>query len=77
MPRPVTVTIRSTSGRPVSNTSAMVAAEAAFCTSTPTSIGSPPLRGVGTSRPSSALMSCFSPPCGYFVFATITIFSAP
>jgi len=36
-----------------------------FCTTQPTSIGKPP---EGTSRLVNALISCFSPPCGYFTF---------
>ncbi len=35
-PRPLTVTIRSMSGSPVSKTSAIAATEPTFCTTTPT-----------------------------------------
>ena len=61
IPLPVTVTIRSISGSPVSKTSAMVATEATFCTTTPTWSGSCP---EGTSRSMRALMSIFSAPWG-------------
>ena len=62
-PCPVTVTMRSTSGSPVSKTSAIAAIEPTFCTTTPTVTGSLP---DGTSVPVTARISIFSAPCGYF-----------
>ena len=68
-PCPVTVMIRSISGRPVSKTSAIVATEATFCTRTPTFKGNFPL---GTSRSTTALISIFSAPCGYLTVSGTT-----
>ncbi len=68
-PDPVTVVILSMSGIPVFSTLATAAQVPALFTMTPASIGSPP---EGTSRPVTAFMSCFSPPCGYLVAKTTT-----
>jgi hypothetical protein len=62
-PWPVTVTMRSMSGMPVSKTSAIAASDPTFCTTTPTDTGSWP---EGTSTPVTDWMSIFSAPCGYF-----------
>ena len=59
--RPVTVTTRSISGLFFCTASYTAKVVPAFCTTAPTSIGRPP---EGTSRPSTASISCFSPPCG-------------
>jgi hypothetical protein len=71
-PGPLTVTTRSISGSPVSKISAMQAIEPAFCTTTPTCIGSLP---GGHLRPVTALISIFSAPCGYFTVSGRTVMS--
>ena len=67
--QPVTVVMRSTSGLPSVTASAMAAAVLTLNTSAPASAGNLPR---GTCRPVTTSMSCFSPPCGYFVGNAIT-----
>ena len=55
--------MRSMSGNPVSNTSAIAASDPTFCTTTPTLTGSLP---DGTCTPVTEWISIFSAPCGYF-----------
>ena len=56
-------------GLPSMMASAMAAQVPTLTTTQPQSMGRPPL---GTSRPVSTLISCFSPPWGYLVFITCT-----
>ncbi len=68
------VSTRRTSGRPRWHASYTASDVPTFCTTTPTSIGSPP---EGTARRVSASMSCFSAPCGYLTSSGTTVMSAP
>ena len=61
--------MRLMSGFPSITASAIAAHVPTFRTITPTSIGS---FLTGTCRFATASISCFSPPCGYFVFRTRT-----
>ena len=69
IPAPDTVTTRWVNGLPRTTARATAAAVPTFITTTPTSSGRPP---VGTSRPSTAGISCFSPPIGYLVLTPTT-----
>jgi len=64
---PVTVNPRSISGLPSLNASAIAHNVPTLDTTQPTSIGRPP---DGTCLPVIAVISIFSPPCGYFVLRT-------
>ncbi len=75
MPSPVSVTTREISGRPSSTASATAAAVATFWQTMPICAGMPWL---GTSRPVSTRISCFSPPLGYLVgICTTSIADSP
>ena len=71
---PDTVTTFSIKGFPFTTASYIAAAVPVFCTTTPTADGSCP---DGTCLSKIDLISCFSPPCGYFVFNGTIFISVP